>query len=91
VNTETGSSDRPPTGGPSGRPPSRPRPSSTGGEPETESERRLLNFLIVGFILFVIGMGLWLGDAMLETRRMDECMSSGRRNCAPITVLPPVR
>jgi hypothetical protein len=45
--------------------------------------------LIVGFILFVLGAGLWLGDALLEARRIDECVSSGRRNCAPITVPQP--
>jgi len=45
----------------------------------------------VGFVLFVLGAGLWLGDTLLESRRMDECMSSGRRNCAPIVVPPPER
>jgi hypothetical protein len=41
-------------------------------------------------VLFVLGAGLWLGDALLQSRRMDECISSGRRNCAPIVVpLPP--
>jgi hypothetical protein len=95
-----GSGDRPPDGGSRGgsgggspgRPPSRGRPSRSGDAPETESERRLINIVIVGFVLGVIGLGLWLGDAMLEARRMDECVSSGRRNCAPITVPPaPVR
>jgi len=65
------------------------RPSRSGDEPETAAERRLINILIVGFILFVLGAGLWLGDALLASRQMDECMSSGRRNCAPITVPPP--
>jgi len=37
----------------------------------------------------VLGVGLWLGDALLEARRIDECISSGRRNCAPITVPRP--
>lgn len=60
--------------------------------PETPSERRLVNMIIIGFIVFVLGAALWLGDALLETRRMDDCLASGRRNCAPITVpAPPVR
>jgi hypothetical protein len=45
--------------------------------------------LIVGFILLILGAALWLGDALLETRRIDDCMASGRRNCAPITVPSP--
>lgn len=56
-----------------------------GEPPETDSERRLVNMVIVGFILLLIGAGLWLADALQEARRADECMSSGRRNCGPIT------
>jgi len=84
VNTDTGSGDRAPVA----RPPSD-RPKKSGDEPETAGERLLINILIVGFILFVLGGGLWLGSALLESRRMDECLSSGRRNCAPITVPQP--
>lgn len=39
--------------------------------------------LLVGAILF-IGAGVWLVDAMLSARKADECMSAGRRNCAPL-------
>jgi hypothetical protein len=82
VKTGTGSTDRPST--------DRHPASDHGDRPETEGERRLVNFLIAGFILFVLAMGLWLGDALLETRRVDDCISSGRRNCAPIPApLPP--
>jgi hypothetical protein len=56
---------------------------------EARKERRLANLLIVGFILFVLGAALWLGNALVETRRMDDCIASGRRNCAPITVPSP--
>lgn len=69
----------------SGQPPRRRPPDLP---PETENERRLINILIIGFVLFVVGAGLWLGDALLEARRMDECMAAGRRNCAPITPQP---
>lgn len=51
---------------------------------ETESDRRTANIaLLVGFILLV-GGGIWLANEMLEARKADECMSSGRRNCSPI-------
>jgi len=57
--------------------------------PETAGERRLSNLLIAGFIVFVIAAGLWLGNALLEARRADECMSAGRRSCTPI--VPPAQ
>jgi hypothetical protein len=42
--------------------------------PETESERRTTNLIL------------------LAARRADECMSSGRRNCGPISApTPPPR
>jgi hypothetical protein len=89
VSAERGAGDRPSTGQPPTGRPSSGRSPRSGDEPETAAERRLINILIVGFILFVLGAGLWLGDALLQSRQMDECMSSGRRNCAPITVPPP--
>ena len=51
---------------------------------ESESDRRTANIvLLVGFILLV-GGGIWLANAMLDARKADECIASGRRNCTPI-------
>jgi len=81
------SGDRQPTGQPS-----RAQRPDLKGPRETAGERRLVNLLIAGFILFVLGAALWLGDALLATRRIDDCIASGRRNCAPITApSPPLR
>jgi len=56
---------------------------------ETDGDRRTANIiLLVGAVVLIAG-GIWLVNAMLDARRADECMSSGRRNCNPITV--PVR
>lgn len=53
---------------------------------EEEGDRRLANIVLaVGFVLLV-GGGLWLANAMIDARKADECMSSGRRNCNPIAV-----
>ena len=53
---------------------------------ETDADRRNANIaLVIGFVLLV-GGGIWIANAMLEARKADECMSSGRRNCAPIEV-----
>ena len=55
---------------------------------ESESDRRLANIaLAVGFVVLV-GAGIWLADAMIDARKADECISSGRRNCVPIQVPP---
>jgi hypothetical protein len=84
VNIGTDSTDRPPTDRLSRGP-----KSDHGGKQETAAERRLVNVLIAGFILLILGAALWLGDALLETHRIDDCIASGRRNCAPITVPSP--
>jgi hypothetical protein len=55
---------------------------------EDESDRRLTNIVLaVGFVVLV-GAGIWLANAMIDARKADECISSGRRNCVPIEVPP---
>jgi hypothetical protein len=63
-------------------------PDAERGEPsddeEDERDRRTTNiFLLVAAVLFV-GAGVWLVDALLAARKADECISAGRRNCAPV-------
>ena len=60
----------------------------TSSEPDDdeESDRTTTNIiLIVGFVLLV-GGGIWLANAMIDARKADQCISSGRRNCNPIEV-----
>ena len=53
---------------------------------ETDADRRTANIiLLVGAAVLIAG-GIWLVNAMLDARRADECISSGRRNCNPIAV-----
>jgi hypothetical protein len=52
--------------------------------PETDAERRNTNLILLAIIIVIIGGALWLGDALLDARRADECM--GRSNCEPISV-----
>ena len=55
---------------------------------ESESDRRLANIVLaVGFVVLV-GAGIWLANAMIDARKADECISSGRRNCVPVQVPP---
>ena len=53
--------------------------------PEQEArDRRAANIFLLVAGLVLVGIGLWLANAMVDARRADECMSSGRRNCSPI-------
>jgi hypothetical protein len=54
----------------------------------TEGEGRWINIVIIGIVALVIVTGLWLVDALLAARKADECISSGRRDCA-VEVSPP--
>src|SRR3954464_523239 len=55
---------------------------------DEEGDRRLANIVLaIGFVLLV-GGGIWLANAMIDARKADECMSSGRRNCNPIEGAP---
>jgi len=53
---------------------------------EDERDRRATNiFLLVAAVIF-IGIGVWLVNAMVDSRKTEECLESGRRNCNPIEV-----
>ena len=55
-------------------------------DPDDENDRTLANIaLTIGFVVLV-GGGIWLANAMIDARKADECLSSGRRNCKPIEV-----
>jgi hypothetical protein len=57
-----------------------------GDKPETESERRLANMIMLGGAIVVIVGGIWLVNAMVDARKSEECFESGRRNCNPIAL-----
>ena len=64
------------------------RPQSNGTpEPENEdADRRLANIILLVLLVLLVGGGAWLANAMIDARKADQCMSSGRRNCNPIEV-----
>jgi hypothetical protein len=55
-------------------------------EPETESERRRANLILLVAGILIVGGGIWLVNAMVDARKSEECFESGRRNCTPITL-----
>jgi hypothetical protein len=58
-----------------------PRP---GNDVESEGDRRLANIVLLLMFVVLVGGGIWLTNAMLEQRTLDDCLAQGRRNCAPI-------
>jgi len=58
---------------------------STPEEPhDEEADRRLANVVLAVAFVLLVGGGIWLAGAMIDARKADECMASGRRNCNPI-------
>ena len=53
---------------------------------EAARDRRTANIFLVTAAVVIVGIGIWLGNALVAARKADECMSSGRRNCNPIEV-----
>ena len=53
-------------------------------KPETERERMMINIGVAVFIVALVGAGIWLANTMVDVRKTQDCVLSGRRNCAPI-------
>jgi hypothetical protein len=63
-----------------------PRDQSRQQDPDFERDRRITNIFLAVMFVLVAGGGIWLGKAMHDARKADECLAQGRRNCAPIDV-----
>jgi hypothetical protein len=51
---------------------------------EEARDRRAANIFLLVAAIVLVGVGVWLANAMIDARRADDCLSSGRRNCNPI-------
>jgi hypothetical protein len=49
---------------------------------EDERDRRATNIFLAVFFIVITGAGLWLVNAMVAQRDIDNCLAQGRRNCA---------
>lgn len=61
-----------------------PEQPTRGNDAESEGDRRLANIVLLLLFVVLVGGGIWLTNAMLEQRTLDDCLAQGRRNCAPI-------
>ena len=53
---------------------------------ETDADRRTANIFLLVAAIIVIGGGVWLVNAMVDSKKSEECFESGRRNCTPVSV-----
>jgi hypothetical protein len=58
--------------------------------PESDDDyrnRMIVNIAGFLFVAALIGAGIWLADTMARMRKDQDCVLSGRRNCAPVEVI----
>jgi hypothetical protein len=60
------------------------QPDPPDDEP-TEAERRRSNLILLIVSVVVVVLGVYLVNWLIEQRKLQECLESGRHNCAPIT------
>jgi hypothetical protein len=66
------------------KPPDVEKPSAA----EDERDRRATNIFLAVAGVLIVASGIWLANAMVDSRKAQLCFESGRRNCNPIEVPP---
>lgn len=59
------------------------------GEPDDYRQRMINNGLGLVTLVVLGGIGVWLASSIAEMRKNQDCVLSGRRNCAEIPAPPP--
>lgn len=59
-----------------------------GDEPDDYRHRMKMNAITAVLLAVLVGGGIWLIDTMAQMRKNQDCVLSGRRDCAPISVPP---
>jgi hypothetical protein len=54
--------------------------------PEEEGNRVVENAVMLGFLVVLVGAGIWLLGTMADIRKVQDCAAQGRRNCATIEI-----
>jgi len=57
-------------------------------EPDNYRQRMINNGLAFAFLILLVAIGVWLATSIAEMRRNQDCVLSGRRNCANVIVPP---
>lgn len=56
-----------------------------GPEQDDYAHRMKTNAVAIVFLAALVAGGIWIVDVMAAQRKNQDCVLSGRRNCAPIT------
>lgn len=59
-----------------------------GEEPDNYRQRMINNALAFAFCVVLVVIGVWLATVIAEMRKNQDCVLSGRRNCANV-ITPP--
>jgi len=54
--------------------------------PPTEEERRRSNLILLLVAVGVVVIGVWLVNWLIDQRKLQECLESGRHNCVPVNI-----
>jgi len=57
-------------------------------EPDNYRQRMINNGLAFAFCVALVVIGVWLATSIAEMRKNQDCVLSGRRNCANV-ITPP--
>jgi hypothetical protein len=57
-------------------------------EPDNYRQRMINNGLAFAFCVLLVAIGVWLATSIAEMRKNQDCVLSGRRNCANV-ITPP--
>ena len=60
---------------------------------EADDYRHRMAMNVAGFaaVALLALAGIWLADRLADMRKNQDCVLSGRRNCAPMEAPPPIR
>jgi len=59
---------------------------SASDQPDDYRQRMTNNLLALVFCLLLVGAGLWLANTIADLRKKQDCVLSGRRDCANLAV-----
>jgi len=57
-------------------------------EKESDDGRRRGNLVLLVLFVVIVGISLWLVNALVDARHADECLTARLRNCSPIEAPP---